>query len=71
MLGTFGLTGVNETALTYDMQRAHSADLWFIRMRAWFWGISISVGMLLIGNIAGSFGIDFFKIIWHLLVKIW
>ena len=54
--------GMDETALAYDMQRAHSADVWFLKMRAWFWGISAAVAAFLLGNIAGVFDINIFGI---------
>ena len=57
--------GFDETAMAYDLQRAHSADVWFLKARAWFWGITISVGCLLIGNIAGVFGVNLVGGAWN------
>ena len=52
--------GVDEQNLAYDMRRAHSADVWFLKVRFWVWGITASVAALLIGNIAGSLGFNIF-----------
>lgn len=52
--------GFDETAMAYDLQRAHSADVWFIKARAWFWSITATTAGLLIGNICGVFGVNFF-----------
>tara|TARA_R110000824_G_scaffold196128_3_gene379154 strand:+ start:131 stop:355 length:225 start_codon:yes stop_codon:yes gene_type:complete len=52
--------GVDEQRQAYDMSRAHSADIWFLKVRAWAWGITLGVAALLIGNILGALGINFF-----------
>jgi len=65
------LFGVNEVALAYDMTRAHSADIWFLRLRAWTWGITCSVACLLIGNILGVFDINFFGMTWDFIKHLW
>jgi hypothetical protein len=59
--------GFDETAIAYDLQRAHSADVWFIRARAWFWGITASVACLCLGNIAGVFGVNIFGFIFSII----
>ena len=64
------LLGVDEQSLAYDLSRAHSADVFFLKLRAWIWGTTAVVASLLIGNIAGSFGIDFFHIAWETLKHI-
>lgn len=51
-------TGFDEGVMAYDLQRAHSADIWFIKFRAYFWGTCISLSSLLIGNILGVFDIN-------------
>ena len=56
------LLGVDEQSLAYDLSRAHSADVWFLKMRAWIWGTVSSVAFFLIGNIMGAFDIDLFGI---------
>ena len=52
--------GFDETAMAYDLQRAHSADVWFIKVRAWFWAITVTTAGALVGNILGVFGFNFF-----------
>tara|TARA_R110000824_G_scaffold71020_2_gene182093 strand:+ start:256 stop:474 length:219 start_codon:yes stop_codon:yes gene_type:complete len=52
------LTGFDEGAMAYDIQRAHSADIWFIKFRAYFWGTCAALSTLLIGNILGVFDIN-------------
>lgn len=52
------LTGFDEGAMAYDIQRAHSADIWFIKFRAYFWGTCATLGALLVGNILGVFDIN-------------
>jgi hypothetical protein len=52
--------GFDETAMAYDLQRAHSADVWFIKVRAWFWAITATSAGLLLGNILGVVGVNFF-----------
>ena len=32
------LMGFDESTLAYDLQRAHSADIWFLRARFFLWG---------------------------------
>ena len=49
--------GLNEQTV-YDMTRAHSADVFFIKLRAWTWGVIFSVVSLLFGNILGDYGIS-------------
>jgi len=50
------LTG-NEQ-MTYDMSRAHSADILFFKVRAIFWGATFSFISLLVGNILGVFDVN-------------
>ena len=62
------ITGNEQVA--YDMSRAHSADLFFIKMRAWFWGITSSVAALLLGNIMGVFDINIFGLLFDFIGSI-
>ena len=55
------ILGVDEQGLAYDITRAHSADIWFLKMRYRIWGITAAIFMLLIGNIMGSLGFNFFS----------
>ena len=52
------LFGVDEQSLAYDLSRAHSADVFFLKIRAWVWGTISVVAFFLIGNIMGALGID-------------
>ncbi len=52
------LLGVDEQSLAYDLSRAHSADIFFLKVRYWLWGVSATVFFFLVGNILGSVGID-------------
>ena len=52
------LVGVDEQSLAYDLSRAHSADIFFLKVRYWLWGVGSTVFFFLVGNIMGSFGID-------------
>jgi|TARA_R110000787_G_scaffold256812_1_gene362052 hypothetical protein len=50
--------GFDESTVAYDLQRAHSADIWLIQMRFWFWSSCAVISALLIGNIMGVFDIN-------------
>jgi len=65
------LFGLDETSVAYDMTRAHSADILFLKARAFMWCITIGIGCLLIGNICGVFGINFFGMGWSWLTGLW
>lgn len=52
------LLGVDEQALAYDLSRAHSADVFFLKLRAYTWGIILTISFFLIGNIMGALGVD-------------
>jgi len=60
----------DDTTIAYDMTRAHSADIWFLKLRAWTWGITATVAALCIGNIAGVFGINIFGALIGLISEI-
>ena len=62
--------GMDESALAYDMQRAHSADVWFLRARFYFWGFIASVCSFCIGHALPSFGINIFSSAWGGLTSI-
>ena len=65
------LFGLDETSVAYDMTRAHSADILFLKARAFMWCITTGVACLLIGNICGVFGINYFGMAWEALGNIW
>ena len=47
------LVGFSDSDYAYNQQRAHSADVFFIKMKAWFWGLCSTLFFFLIGNIIG------------------
>lgn len=57
--------GMDESALAYDMQRAHSADIWFLRARFYFWGVISTVCGFLLGHALPLVGINFFSEAWE------
>ena len=59
------LMGLTDNDYIYNQSRAHSADIWFLKARAWFWAITTATASLLIGNICGVFGINFFGSLFH------
>ena len=65
------LMGFDESTMAYDLQRAHSADIWFIRARFWIWGIISTVGSFFIGQTLAIFGINTISIIWNGLADFW
>lgn len=47
------LLGFSDSDYAYNQSRAHSADMFFMRMRAWFWGSCSTLFFFLVGNILG------------------
>lgn len=64
-------TGFDEGMMAYDLQRAHSADVWFIKFRAYFWGACSTLGALLVGNILGVFDVNIMGWMIGQLVDFW
>ena len=64
-------TGFDEGAMAYDLQRAHSADIWFIKFRAYFWGTCAGLAGFLIGNIMGVFGVNIMGTILNYVLSAW
>lgn len=52
------IMGFTETDYVYNQSRAHSADMFFMKMRMWFWGTCICLSSFFIGNILGVFDIN-------------
>ena len=52
------IMGFSESDYAYNQSRAHSADMFFIKMRMWFWGSCATLSALLVGNIMGVFDIN-------------
>ena len=55
------LMGFDESTLAYDLQRAHSADIWFLRARFWLWGMIACVCSFSLGHLLPIFGINVFQ----------
>ena len=49
--------GFDETTLAYDLQRAHSADVWFLRARFFIWGTTASIISFFVGHGLAAFGL--------------
>jgi hypothetical protein len=65
------LFGMDETTLAYDLQRAHSADIWFLRARFWLWGTFASIASFLVGHAISLFGFNLYQGAWHLITSLW
>ena len=57
--------GMDESALAYDMQRAHSADVWFLRARFYFWGVISTVTGFCLGHFLPLLGISMYASAWE------
>jgi hypothetical protein len=57
------LFGGNEQ-MAYDVQRAHSADIMFIKIKMIMWTITLVVGSFLVGNIMGVFDMNVLQWCW-------
>jgi|TARA_R100001443_G_scaffold31462_1_gene45503 hypothetical protein len=64
--------GFSDSDYAYNQQRAHSADMFFVKMRLIFWGSCATLSAFLIGNIMGVFDINimgslisYLKSLWH------
>jgi len=56
MLGD--LMGFSDNDYAYNQSRAHSADILFLKMRAWLWGTCAALSCFFIGNILGILDIN-------------
>ena len=52
------IMGFSESDYVYNQSRAHSADMFFVKARFWFWGITLTVASFLTGNMLGVFDIN-------------
>ena len=64
-------TGFSETTMAYDLQRAHSADIWFLRARFMFWGSVSTIGGCLVGHALPSFGVNLYHEAWEGFTAFW
>ena len=65
------LFGMDESTLAYDLQRAHSADIWFLRARFWFWGAVASLTRFVIGQAFAIAGVNTLSIAWNGFMDFW
>lgn len=65
------LLGFSDSDYAYNTQRAHSADMFFMRMRALFWGSCATLSALLVGNIMGVFEINIMGWLIDSITGIW
>ena len=62
------IIGFSDSDYAYNQSRAHSADVFFVKMRMWFWGSFFCLSGFLIGNIMGVFDIN---IMGWVIDKLW
>ena len=65
------LFGMDESTLAYDLQRAHSADIWFLRARFWFLGAVACVFSFVLGQAMAVAGVNTLSIAWNGAVDFW
>ena len=65
------MLGFDESTIAYDLQRAHSADIWLMQMRFWFWGLTCVFSSFLVGNIMGVFEINVMGWLINKSVNLW
>ena len=65
------LFGMDESTLAYDLQRAHSADIWFLRARFWFWGGVASLTSFVLGQAFAIAGVNTLSIAWNGFMDFW
>jgi hypothetical protein len=65
------LLGFSDSDYAYNQSRAHSADMFFQRMRMLFWGSCATLSALLIGNIMGVFDINIMGWLFDTLLNGW
>lgn len=63
--------GFDESTLAYDLQRAHSADIWFLRARFYFWATVIGVTSFFIGHGISLFGVNLYASAWEGFAAFW
>jgi|TARA_R110000824_G_scaffold63992_7_gene167607 hypothetical protein len=64
--------GFDETTMAYDLQRAHSADVWFLRARFFVWGTTAAILSFFIGHALATFGgINLYAEAWGGVISLW
>tara|TARA_B100001175_G_scaffold302403_1_gene296383 strand:+ start:698 stop:919 length:222 start_codon:yes stop_codon:yes gene_type:complete len=57
--------GFNEQNIAYDLQRAHSADIWFLRARFLIWGTVSTIVSFLVGQTLALFNVNLVMSSWE------
>ena len=70
-MGSEILFGMDESTLAYDLPRAHSADIWFLRARFWFWGAVASLTSFVIGQAFAIAGVNTLSMAWNGFMDFW
>ena len=65
------LRGCSDSDYAYNQQRAHSADIFFLKMRMFFWGTCLGLSSFLIGNILGVFDVNIMGFLFDTLLNGW
>ena len=65
------LFGMDESTLAYDLQRAHSADIWFLRARVWCGGAVACAFSFVMGQAMAIAGVNTLSIAWNGAVDFW
>ena len=65
------IMGFDESTLAYDLQRAHSADIWFLRARFYFWAFLACLTSFFLGHALSSFGVDLYSSAWNGFWNMW
>tara|TARA_R100001440_G_scaffold577_7_gene1846 strand:+ start:12256 stop:12471 length:216 start_codon:yes stop_codon:yes gene_type:complete len=69
MIGDF--LGFSESDYAYNQTRAHSADIFFLKAKAWLYGITCTVAGFLLGNIMGVFDLNIMGFLFDTLLNGW
>ncbi len=64
------LMGFDESTLAYDLQRAHSADIWFLRARFFLWSGIACVTSFFVGHAISLFGYNLYSSTWNGIVNL-
>ena len=65
------LMGFDESTLAYDLQRAHSADIWFLRTRFFLWSSMACIISFCVGHALPFWGVNIYNSIWNAFVNWW
>ena len=65
------LLGFSDSDYAYNAQRAHSADIFFLKIRMFFWGTCLGLSSFLIGKILGVFDVNIMGFLFDTLLNGW